>query len=92
MFSATGTTKISSDYVLGGFGLYSVDCSNESKYKYSCAARYINHASDAPNVSFQYKSGSRGEAIAVALREIAPGEELYVDYGSGYWKNRKSKT
>ena len=27
-------------------------------------------------------------ALVVALRDIEPGEELYVDYGTGYWRRK----
>lgn len=49
-------------------------------------ARYINDPRDARahNVVF-IKCPSRGRAIIRAARFIAPGEELYVDYGKLFW-------
>ena len=35
-----------------------------------------------PNVYFTASGG------IVSCREIKPGDELFVDYGSGYWENR----
>jgi uncharacterized protein len=43
-------------------------------------ARHINH-SCAPNCETQQ---ARGQVWIVALRDIAPGEELTYDYGFGY--------
>ena len=28
------------------------------------------------------------QALVVALRDIAPGEEILAEYGEGYWKLR----
>lgn len=30
----------------------------------------------------------RAQALVVANRDIMPGDELYVEYGSSYWKKR----
>jgi hypothetical protein len=34
----------------------------------------------------------RAQALVQALRPIEPGEELYADYGDGYWRKHGSKT
>mmetsp|Transcript_13242 Transcript_13242/g.31078 ORF Transcript_13242/g.31078 Transcript_13242/m.31078 type:complete len:196 (+) Transcript_13242:150-737(+) len=49
-------------------------------------ARYVNDCRVPAryNVVFE-KRPEEGRALAVALRAIAPGEELYVDYGKWYW-------
>ncbi|RLN49955.1 hypothetical protein BBJ28_00019985 [Nothophytophthora sp. Chile5] len=50
-------------------------------------ARYINDCLGRRggfNVRFE-KQPSGGKADVVALRDIQPGEELYVDYGRMYW-------
>ena len=39
------------------------------------------------NVKFLKLKGER-RALAVALRDISPGEEIYAFYGEGYWRAR----
>lgn len=87
------STSVGTDYVLGGFpSLKSVDAKDST-----AVARYINHNvtedTDSrpaqPNCKFAHKSGKTMHAIAVAVRKIEAGEEIYVDYGSGYWKKRE---
>jgi SET domain-containing protein len=41
-------------------------------------ARFVNH-SDTPNIATDYAQDPHG--LDVALRDIAPGEELTMDYG-----------
>lgn len=49
-------------------------------------ARYINDCRDSTlyNVEF-VKYPALRKAVVVALRDIDPGEELYVNYGRWYW-------
>ena len=74
-----------SDYVLGGFGPYSVDAGPHPQV----LARYINHHPDAArrNATF-VKNKAHLTALVVATRPIERGEELFVDYGAGYWRAR----
>lgn len=44
------------------------------------ATQYINHSCD-PNC---YTRTTHGHILFMALRDIAPGEELTVDYGESY--------
>ena len=49
-------------------------------------ARFVNH-SDTPNVATDYAQDAYG--LDVALRDIAAGEELTMDYG-GFEESRRS--
>ena len=81
--TTTGTEHL--DYMLGGFGIWSVDAAREGR----CAARYINHGgSEVANAAFTLKSKKECRCIVVALRDIEAGEEILVDYGDGYWRAR----
>lgn len=62
-----------------------VDCGDEAAYGH-VLARYINdpRRESALNVRFD-KRPEEGKAIVLSTREIAAGEELYVDYGRWYW-------
>ena len=74
------------DYVMGGFGLNAhVDARDHPHV----LARYINDnfAPGARNARF-VKLRQHRRALVVALRDIAAGEELFVDYGEVHWKNR----
>jgi SET domain-containing protein len=51
-------------------------------------ARFVNH-SDAPNVATDYAQDAYG--LDVALRDIAAGEELTMDYG-GFEENAERFT
>jgi len=88
-------------YVMGGFGLFSIDASPH------CVARYINDKFEVviegeggpdiqrstrsrrslANVEF-VKSKKVMKAVVIAKRDIEPGEELFADYGDGYWRAR----
>ena len=52
-------------------------------------ARYINDNADKSkiNVRFQ-KEPDLCRASVVALRDMQQGEEVFVSYGKGYWKQR----
>ncbi|CAM9704175.1 unnamed protein product [Sphacelaria rigidula] len=49
-------------------------------------ARYINDCRNASlyNVRFE-KLPLEGKALVVALKNIEPGQEIFVDYGRWYW-------
>ena len=53
-------------------------------------ARFVNDPRNKAkyNVTF-VKMPERRCAAVVALRDVAPGEELFVDYGSAYWFGRR---
>eukprot|EP00913_Durusdinium_trenchii_P011597 g10891.t1 len=74
------------DYLMGGFGLYSVDAAKHPEV----LARYINDHVDASkhNVKFLKLKRER-RALAVAMREIVAGEEIHAFYGEGYWRARR---
>lgn len=77
---------LSSDYLMGGFGLFSVDAGPHPEV----LARYINDPYNNPerrNVYF-LKLRKPRKALVVALRDIEPGDELYAEYGSSYWRHR----
>mmetsp|Transcript_46929 Transcript_46929/g.120694 ORF Transcript_46929/g.120694 Transcript_46929/m.120694 type:complete len:307 (+) Transcript_46929:101-1021(+) len=75
-----------SDYVMGGFGVYSVDAAAHP----DVMARYANDPYEAPehrNSHFVKLKGPK-KAILVAKRDLEVGSELYVDYGAGFWRAR----
>ncbi len=47
--------------------------------------RYINH-SDTPNVQFVVSTRWKKARVEV-LESVAPGEELFLDYGEEFWIN-----
>jgi len=53
-------------------------------------ARYVNDPLSplARNVEF-VKMPNEGRADVVATRDIAEGEEIFVDYGAAYWRGVK---
>ena len=53
--------------------------------------RYINH-SDVPNVSPLHVTGLDGRVhvVFVTNRDIKPGEQLFINYGSNYWSGREA--
>jgi hypothetical protein len=77
--------EVLTDYLMGGFGLYSIDAANHPAVK----ARYINDNFElgSHNVKF-VKLKLQRRALVIALREIEPGDELYAFYGEGYWRKR----
>jgi len=75
----------SSDYRMGGFGLFSVDATDAPEV----LARYINDHADVRCLSVKFvKLVREYTALVVALRDIAAGEELFVSYGEVYWRAR----
>ncbi len=51
-----------------------------------CLARYINDCRNPLLYNVQFKKDpEHGIAYVVAIRDIEPGEELFVDYGKWYW-------
>jgi hypothetical protein len=47
--------------------------------------RYINHSADPRARSVRFESRATRK-FCVATRDIAAGEELFIDYGDFYWK------
>lgn len=75
-----------SDYVRGGFGLFSLDAVDYQ----AVLARYINDPYLTPerrNVRF-LKLRKAKRALVLATRKVSAGEELYAKYGDGYWRAR----
>ena len=70
-------------YVMG-FGLNKY---LDAEFRPDVLARYLNDSKDKRryNVYFN-KQWELRRAEVVALRDIAPGEELFVSYGANYWK------
>mmetsp|Transcript_46018 Transcript_46018/g.92022 ORF Transcript_46018/g.92022 Transcript_46018/m.92022 type:complete len:197 (+) Transcript_46018:25-615(+) len=56
------------------------------RHEFHVVARFINdcRVPGRYNVAFE-KRPEEGRALAVALRDIEAGEELYADYGRWYW-------
>lgn len=53
-------------------------------------SRYINDCINPAGWNVQFvKLPELGYALVVALRDIAPHEELFVDYGKRYWMLQK---
>ena len=53
--------------------------------------RFVNH-SDEPNVETKFVfQGNSWHLIYVAKKEIKTGEQLFVNYGSGYWTTREKE-
>eukprot|EP00668_Euglena_longa_P036436 GGOE01046833.1.p1 GENE.GGOE01046833.1~~GGOE01046833.1.p1 ORF type:complete len:197 (+),score=39.76 GGOE01046833.1:273-863(+) len=77
------------DYVMGGFGL---NVHVDARPHPEVLARYINDnfAANSRNVAFVKLRGFP-EALVVALRHIAPGEELYASYGEVYWRAKERR-
>mmetsp|Transcript_28497 Transcript_28497/g.51170 ORF Transcript_28497/g.51170 Transcript_28497/m.51170 type:complete len:205 (-) Transcript_28497:207-821(-) len=75
------------DYVMGGFGL---NRHVDAKSHPQVLARYINDNLEPGkrNVKF-IKLPAQCKALVIALRDITPGEELYVEYGEVHWRNRQ---
>ena len=50
-------------------------------------ARYINDNADKARLNVRFdKDPEHRLARVIALRPLAAGEELFVSYGAGYWK------
>ena len=82
------------DYVMGLHFNVHVDAKDHPEV----LARYINdrlegrcpEGEDRHNVRFlKLPRNEPPLAAVVALRDIYGGEELYADYGSGYWKKHR---
>lgn len=50
--------------------------------------RFINHACDASTEFRIVTQGGRYRSVVVAARDIEAFEEITVDYGDGYWRDR----
>ena len=77
------------DYVMALHFNVHVDAANHPGY----LARYINdNLTDGGrhrNVRF-VKDPARRSATVMATRDLRAGEELYAEYGDGYWRRRGS--
>ena len=70
-------------YVMG-FGLNKYLCARDRLH---VLARYINDHADPSRHNVRFvKLWDERRADVVALRDIAAGEELFVSYGTNYWK------
>ncbi len=50
-------------------------------------ARYINDNADPTKINCRFVKDPASLCARVhALRDLAPGEELFVKYGAGYWR------
>ncbi|CAK0835934.1 unnamed protein product [Prorocentrum cordatum] len=77
--------EVSTDYLMGGFGLYSVDASAHPEV----LARYINDHPEGGRRNARFvKLKQQRRALVLASRAIAAGEEIYAGYGEGYWRAR----
>lgn len=69
----------------GEFADFVIDGQDEGNFM-----RFINHSSEAANVQSQHVFHDlRWHYIIRALRDLAPGEQLLLDYGQDYWRNRE---
>lgn len=51
-----------------------------------CLAALINdHGTDGANAEFVEYEGLPGRVFVTAMRDIRPGEEIFVSYGQSYW-------
>jgi SET domain-containing protein len=61
-------------------------CYVDSLHCPHCIARYINDCRNPAGVNVRFDKDPEAEcARVVATRDIACGEELFVDYGKWYW-------
>ena len=80
---------VNTDYLLKLDGNLFVDALPCPEVK----ARYINDGLDVEKCNCMYVMDPLNRrALVVSTRLIFPGEELYVSYGSSYWKNRKKSS
>uniref|UniRef100_A0A0G4GDC7 SET domain-containing protein n=1 Tax=Chromera velia CCMP2878 TaxID=1169474 RepID=A0A0G4GDC7_9ALVE len=76
-------------YVMGGFGL---NCHIDAGPHKNVLARYINDNFDSEKLNCKFvKLKSEKKALVVALRDIAPGEELFASYGQVYWRAKEMR-
>jgi len=80
--------EVNTDYVMGGFGVYSIDASDHLEV----LARYVNDnlEQECRNAKF-VKLKQERRALVLATRNLAPGEEIYAAYGEGYWRTRSTE-
>merc|ERR1719291_708583 len=63
------------DYVMGGFGLYSIDAADCPEV----LARYINDHADSSRHNAKFvKLKRERRAVVIAIAEIAPNQEVYA--------------
>jgi hypothetical protein len=59
----------------------------DAQYQFGVLARYINDPRNAARCNVKFvKQPAAFKADVQAIRDIAVGEELYVNYGAAYWK------
>eukprot|EP00397_Hematodinium_sp_SG-2012_P066842 GEMP01101516.1.p1 GENE.GEMP01101516.1~~GEMP01101516.1.p1 ORF type:complete len:171 (+),score=28.69 GEMP01101516.1:49-561(+) len=74
------------DYVMGGFGVFSIDARDEP----DCIAKYINDGRNSHKANVKFiKLKRQRKAIVVAIADISKGSEFFADYGEGYWRKRE---
>eukprot|EP00397_Hematodinium_sp_SG-2012_P050175 GEMP01058189.1.p1 GENE.GEMP01058189.1~~GEMP01058189.1.p1 ORF type:complete len:172 (+),score=30.12 GEMP01058189.1:254-769(+) len=74
------------DYVMGGFGVFSIDARDEP----DCIAKYINDGRNSHKANVKFiKLKRQRKAIVVAIADISNGSEFFADYGEGYWRKRE---
>jgi hypothetical protein len=57
-----------------------------------CLAALINdRGTDGANAEFVEYGGLPGRVFVVSMRDINPGEEIFVSYGQSYWDEEKSR-
>lgn len=57
-----------------------------------CLAALINdRGTDGANAEFVEYEGLPGRVFVTSMRDIAPGEEIFVSYGQSYWDEEKSR-
>ena len=49
---------------------------------------FINHGKHNANVTLSSMNNEKLEAYVVAIKDIKKGDELFQDYGDGYWCSR----
>ena len=77
-------------YVMGGFGL---NCHIDANEVYECFGRYINDGMVPARQNARFvKIKHLKRANIIATRDISAGEEIYVSYGSVYWRGRPLTT
>lgn len=75
------------DFSLPGRGTDEVIASISSK-RFGNWTRFINHSCDAATKFRTVTQGGRHRSVVQAVRDIEVFEEVTVNYGDGYWRNR----
>lgn len=75
------------DFSLPGARNDAVIASISSK-RYGNWTRFINHSCDSSTKFTMFTVGGRHKAVVEAVKDIDMFEEMTIDYGDGYWKDR----